>query len=266
MTGQLTPSQIVRELQPRFYADDADQQRWRALLACADAYDQLSRVQADKAAQSNTLKRELEYFIEDVKSVCEEKSPIFQAALALELRLGIESLDALLSQALFTREQVDQEIAADRAARTPGIIGDLEVALVSLATAADHYVDAVMNSGVRPGTTSVRNALAVAHHVLKDLPATVMAAPAASKERCICAAIQLKTGAIIRGHRHDSCFLTAMRIPGVGKAGIREAEQGFITSTNRFVDRREGMRLQKAAGIESITGYRGDILFPEDLY
>lgn len=32
------------------------------------------------------------------------------------------------------------------------------------------------------------------------------------------------------------------------------------------IDRREGMRLQKAAGIESKEGYRGDVLFSEDLY
>jgi hypothetical protein len=47
-----------------------------------------------------------------------------------------------------------------------------------------------------------------------------------------------------------------------------EINQGFITSTNRFVDRFEGFRLQEAAGIESVAkdGYRGRQLFSEDLY
>jgi hypothetical protein len=50
---------------------------------------------------------------------------------------------------------------------------------------------------------------------------------------------------------------------------MREAgmDQGFITSRNRYVDREEGLRLQLAAGIESVApgGYRGQ-LFSEDLY
>ena len=49
----------------------------------------------------------------------------------------------------------------------------------------------------------------------------------------------------------------------------RGAIQGFITSDNRFVERKEGMKIQKRAGIlsaEKDGGYRGDILFSEDLY
>ena len=82
------------------------------------------------------------------------------------------------------------------------------------------------------------------------------------KEICICAAIQLADGRIIRGHRHDDCIHTAIK----WKAPYFESVQGFQTSRNRFVDRYEGMRLQKAAGIESVCGARGDMLFSEDLY
>jgi hypothetical protein len=44
--------------------------------------------------------------------------------------------------------------------------------------------------------------------------------------------------------------------------------QGFITSRNRFVNRSEARELQEAAGIASVApgGYRGDLLFSEDLY
>lgn len=81
-------------------------------------------------------------------------------------------------------------------------------------------------------------------------------------EVCICAAIQLADGRVIRGHRHDDCIQTALK----WDADPAYAVQGFVTSCNRFVGRREGMALQKAAGIQSVTGYRGDILFSEDLY
>lgn len=86
-------------------------------------------------------------------------------------------------------------------------------------------------------------------------------------EVCICAAIRLADGHVIRGHRHNHAMRTAfdMRIPTVD---IRAADQGFVTSRNRYVGREEGQRLQLAAGVPSADpcGYRGDILFSEDLY
>lgn len=85
-------------------------------------------------------------------------------------------------------------------------------------------------------------------------------------EICICAAIKLDDGRIIRGHRHDDCYHTMFKWLGKDTARKVLHEQGFVTSQNRFVDRHEGMRLQRAAGIESVHGYRGDTLFSEDLY
>ena len=88
-------------------------------------------------------------------------------------------------------------------------------------------------------------------------------------EQCICAAIRIGD-LIVRGHRHDSCFHTASLIPGVQRSAIRKADQGFVTSRNRFVGREEAMQLQKASGVKSAYSpdgeYRGDILFSEDLY
>lgn len=93
------------------------------------------------------------------------------------------------------------------------------------------------------------------------------ASPGASPlafEFCVCAAIRLADGRIIRGHRHDDCIQTALKW---GVQPTRHSDvQGFVTSRNRFVDRKEGMAIQQAAGIESIVGYRGEILFSEDLY
>lgn len=86
-----------------------------------------------------------------------------------------------------------------------------------------------------------------------------------SKEIIICAAVKSKDGKIIRGHRHGNCMETmrGMRLEYSSEA----SSQGFMTSKNRFVDRTEGLKLQKAAGIPSADkdGYRY-MLFSEDLY
>ena len=86
------------------------------------------------------------------------------------------------------------------------------------------------------------------------------------QETCICAAVKTEEGQVIRGHRHHDAMHAA------GMAFCRplrgEEGQGFVTSRGRFVDRREGRKLQEAAGIGSCApgGYRGDLLFSEDLY
>jgi hypothetical protein len=86
-------------------------------------------------------------------------------------------------------------------------------------------------------------------------------------EVCICAALQLPDGELFRGHRHDDAIHTAGKA-GVAREAIYAAEQGFITSRNRFVTRDEGAALQRAAGIPSAqTGTLPDgMLFSEDLY
>lgn len=86
-------------------------------------------------------------------------------------------------------------------------------------------------------------------------------------EVCICAAIRLDDGEVFRGHRHNDAIRTAGNA-GVERARIHRAEQGFITSRNRFVGREEGAALQRAAGIVSAqTGALPEgMLFSEDLY
>ena len=96
-------------------------------------------------------------------------------------------------------------------------------------------------------------------------------------EIVICSAIKLPDGKIFRGHRHSDCIRTARDFI-VWNAGVdpgdhhwhpsMSRDQGFITSTNRYVGREEGLRLQMQADIESISpdGYRSGMLFSEDLY
>lgn len=90
-------------------------------------------------------------------------------------------------------------------------------------------------------------------------------------EICICAALKLDDGRIIRGHRHDDCIQTAVKWEKAGQdiGPLRQDSQGFVTSHNRFVGRQEGAALMRAAAWQSAyTGrqFTGDILFSEDLY
>ena len=88
-------------------------------------------------------------------------------------------------------------------------------------------------------------------------------------EIVICAAILCENGEIIRCHRHGDGMMAARHrgweLYKAEDAGTRQ--QGFITSRGRYVDRKEGLALQKAAGIPSFDkdGYRY-MLFSEDLY
>lgn len=101
-------------------------------------------------------------------------------------------------------------------------------------------------------------------HLSKLVSVIAPTVEAAVPEICICAAVRLMDGLVVRGHRHHDC----LRAAGEMKRIPLGAAQGFITSRGRFVDRREAMQLQLAAGIVSADegGYRGDGLFSEDLY
>lgn len=90
-------------------------------------------------------------------------------------------------------------------------------------------------------------------------------------ELIICAAIQIvETGKIFYGHRHDKCqnslngelswTMTRQQIAAVEKV------QGFVTSLNRFVDRKEAWIIAKANNqIIRQSGGEG-VLYSEDLY
>ena len=87
------------------------------------------------------------------------------------------------------------------------------------------------------------------------------------KEVVIAAAVKADDETIfsIEGKRHHEIF---QDIREAGKALlIRQDQQGFVTSTGRYVDRKEALEIQKAAGIESVDkdGYR-DQLYSEDIF
>ncbi len=83
-------------------------------------------------------------------------------------------------------------------------------------------------------------------------------------------------GYIVRGHRHDDCYITIgfykrkeSQESRYTKEDLHKAKQGFLTTTGRFVDRHLGATLEAAAGrVSAYTGqpFTGDLLFSEDLY
>jgi len=93
------------------------------------------------------------------------------------------------------------------------------------------------------------------------------------KEIIICAATKYGDK-VWYGHRHTYCY-TAMWDElsyTMSRKEFYEDEEkkvdGFVTSTGRFVGREEAMKIHKETVGKSFCreGYRGDILYSEDLY
>lgn len=76
----------------------------------------------------------------------------------------------------------------------------------------------------------------------------------------------IKTGVVLCGHRHGSIYSQIGRlVSDRQKVGLHEKEQGFLTSHNRFVDRKEAFIIATNNN-QVLPGHRGDKLFSEDLY
>jgi len=88
------------------------------------------------------------------------------------------------------------------------------------------------------------------------------------KEIVICSAVRMSDGYTVRGHRHSDAIRVAHGIPRYEDERPHGDDQGFITSTNRYVTREEGRKIQNEARIPShdSVGYKGDDLYSEDLY
>lgn len=90
-------------------------------------------------------------------------------------------------------------------------------------------------------------------------------------EIVICAAVRFN-GKVWRGNRHPHAIAAmrdelsyTMTRKQMDEAKI-DTEQGFVTSRNRYVDREEGLAIQKAAGIPCFRGEYSYQLYSEDLY
>lgn len=76
-------------------------------------------------------------------------------------------------------------------------------------------------------------------------------------------------GVVLCGHRHGQIIaqlvaLTGKREVTHAEDGCGEFEQGFMTSTGRFVDRKEAAKIWLAQGGE--LSYSTNQLYSEDLY
>lgn len=78
----------------------------------------------------------------------------------------------------------------------------------------------------------------------------------------------IESGYVICGHRHHNCFMTMSILDPHNKSERMERPiQGFLTNTNRFVDRAEGFEIALKAE-QILTNKDREIrrLFSEDIY
>jgi hypothetical protein len=66
---------------------------------------------------------------------------------------------------------------------------------------------------------------------------------AATPEIVICAAVRASNGKIVRGDRHNDAIRALQAMPGYEGEQPHGDDQGFVTSTGRFVNRKEAYRL-----------------------
>lgn len=74
-------------------------------------------------------------------------------------------------------------------------------------------------------------------------------------------------GLVFCGYRHPHCMYSMVAITGLRSAEAGQHIEGFLTSHNRFVDRKEGLIIALAANqIADLNNIRGKNLHSEDLY
>ncbi|MCK9445929.1 hypothetical protein M0Q50_03455 [bacterium] len=92
------------------------------------------------------------------------------------------------------------------------------------------------------------------------------------KEYILCASILYK-GIVISGHRHSDCYETLRSLlPDLPNDELPDRTgQGFLTSENRYVDRKEGWKIAKENnqikwGLDASENGEESILISENLY
>jgi hypothetical protein len=66
---------------------------------------------------------------------------------------------------------------------------------------------------------------------------------AGTPEIVICAAVRASNGKVVRGHRHIDAIRALQAMQGYEGEQPSGDDQGFFTSTNRFVNREEAHRI-----------------------
>lgn len=104
------------------------------------------------------------------------------------------------------------------------------------------------------------------------------------EEKILCAAIwymdletqtflpkNIDRGIVVCGHRHGHCIdvvkkLSGLRTVQLAADGVGETEQGFLTNTNRFVDREDAYVIAEKMGQLNDRSHTVGVLYSEDLY
>jgi hypothetical protein len=73
-------------------------------------------------------------------------------------------------------------------------------------------------------------------------------------------------GIVFCGHRHANCLYQMVAMTGLRQAEAGEEVQGFLTNTNRFVDREEAATIALNSGQVKQLRFAKAKLFSEDLY
>ena len=79
-------------------------------------------------------------------------------------------------------------------------------------------------------------------------------------------------GVVVIGHRHGDIIKNVYNLLGLrsvekGKDSVGKYEQGFLTTKNRFVDRKEGAQIAFLQNqIKDLSTFNKDCLYSEDLY
>ena len=93
-----------------------------------------------------------------------------------------------------------------------------------------------------------------------------------NKEFILCASLDYE-GIIISAHRHSDCYTLLRKLcPHILDEDLPKREnQGFLTSLNRYVDRKEGWKIAKTNnqiqwGLEASENGEDSQLISENLY
>ena len=74
-------------------------------------------------------------------------------------------------------------------------------------------------------------------------------------------------GIVLCGFRHMNIVHQCVTLLGKSDYEMGDSVQGFLTSKNRFVDRKEALQIALAANqVKRIEDVRGTRLYSEDLY
>lgn len=93
----------------------------------------------------------------------------------------------------------------------------------------------------------------------KDLPLLVNTIPSS-----LLRPINCDSGIVFCGHRHPHCLYQMVAMTGKAQHEAGSEIQGFLTSKNRFLDRKEAATLHLSNGRE--LNYSTNELYSEDLY